>query len=690
MFFAAISARSGSCTRRFVRSSRCAAVLALSAAAMALPTAALAGDRGAFPAAQLPQPARGDEAVRGLGGQLPAVAAWYGMTPQRFAEILRQDRNAWLDRTGRLYYQDEFPAMPQSTTGAEGSLSTAQAAPYDLGQTFLLHSKPGSARVLYLDFDGHAATNTAWNSGTINAPAYDLDGNPAGMSDAEKERIQNIWLRVAEDYAPFDVDVTTQEPAASALLRTSSSDNAYGMRVVITHSSIGVCSGCAGIAFVGAYDFYDSANPGVYQPAWVLYDRLGAGDEKYVAEAIAHEAGHTAGLNHDGTTAGGAYYVGHGSGATGWAPIMGLGYYQNLSQWSRGDYPDASNHEDDLAIMPTYGLALRADDVGSSIGTAASLQGSSSGGVVSVDQSGLIERATDVDYYAFSTAGGSVSLGVVPAARGPNLDLLATVYNASGAAMGSANDPVGVGATLNLNLPAGSYYLAIFGVGDIDPAPGYPDYASLGRYRISGSYADSGSTPTAMPPTATASATPSSGTAPLAVGFSSSGSSDPDGSIVAYAWSFGDGGSSSAANPSHTYGSGSYTATLTVTDSQGLKSSKNLAITASAPPVTRTMAVQSIALRALVYKSGSQCEASVSVLDNYGAPLVGATVSGSWSGVSLGSSSALTGSNGVAVSKSSRVKARTGTCAYTVNGLSLTNYSYDGSRNAETSDSLSY
>ena len=87
------------------------------------------------------------------------------------------------------------------------------------------------------------------------------------------------------------------------------------------------------------------------------------------------------------------------------------------------------------------------------------------------------------------------------------------------------------------------------------------------------------------PPTAVASANPTSGTAPLAVNFSSSGSSDSDGSIAAYAWSFGDGASSGSANPSHTYNAaGNYTATLTVTDNLGATGTASVAIAVAAPP----------------------------------------------------------------------------------------------------------
>ncbi|MEX0766891.1 MAG: PKD domain-containing protein, partial [Microthrixaceae bacterium] len=79
-------------------------------------------------------------------------------------------------------------------------------------------------------------------------------------------------------------------------------------------------------------------------------------------------------------------------------------------------------------------------------------------------------------------------------------------------------------------------------------------------------------------PSAAASVTPDSGKAPLAVTFSSAGSVDPDGTIVSYSWNFGDGSPlSSDANPSHTYGVGTFTAQLTVTDDDG-----NIATTTAA------------------------------------------------------------------------------------------------------------
>jgi PKD repeat protein len=90
--------------------------------------------------------------------------------------------------------------------------------------------------------------------------------------------------------------------------------------------------------------------------------------------------------------------------------------------------------------------------------------------------------------------------------------------------------------------------------------------------------------------TAAASANPTSGVAPLAVNFTggATGGTTP----YSYSWSFGDGGSSSTQNPSHTYSaSGSYTATLSVTDAQNASNSKSLTISVTAAPSQLTAAV---------------------------------------------------------------------------------------------------
>ncbi len=377
----------------------------------------------------------------------------------------------------------EGPALPAPPVGPD-----AQPMDYPLPQTFFLHSNPGASKVIYLDFDGHTTTGTAWNTWSgvepIVTPAYDFDGDASSFSDPELQRIQNVWDIVSEDFIPFDVDVTTEDPGVAALRNTGGGDTAWGVRVVIGPDQMS--TGAGGIAFIGSFDWNSDTPCFVFNVS-----------EKGVAEAASHEVGHTVGLIHDGTSSLG-YYPGHGSGPTGWAPIMGVGYSKQLVQWSRGEYPDANNTEDDLAIITTQnGFGYRTDDHGSTTGTASSL------GVVggtTVSDEGIIERNTDQDYFVFTTGAGTITLDVNPFYRSPNLDVLATLYDDAGTPIATSNPVDALDASFNPTVAAGVYYLSVEGAGK--PAAGidfgYSDYGSLGYYTISGTIfaTDAGDAPT--------------------------------------------------------------------------------------------------------------------------------------------------------------------------------------------------
>ncbi|MBZ0110641.1 MAG: PKD domain-containing protein [Candidatus Scalindua rubra] len=523
----------------------------------------------AFPVVSLPANAQGERAIEALADKLPEVAAWYGSTTEQFSTMLREDHTARIDKGGHLFFVEDAPDQAGETETPSVSAATF---PYD--QTFKLHSLPSSKKVLYIDFDGHSTTGTAWNSSygdPINSPAYDLDGNPSSFSNAELDRIQGIWELVAEDYAPFDVDVTTEDPGQDAIDRSSSSDDRYGTRVVITVDDFASC-GCGGFAYVRVFDYVGS----FYKPAFVFNKSLiGA------AEAISHEAGHNFGLSHDGVTGGAAYYQGQGGGATGWAPIMGVGYYKQLVQWSKGEYADASNTQDDIQIIQNNGALLLADDHGNDQVSATALGSTTDGNTLTLRGNGLIGTRTDVDFFRFMSGVGDISINISPTQLSPNLDILAKLYNASGTLIASSNPVDSLPASINETaLPAGEYFVMIDGVGKGDPqVTGYSDYASLGKYTISGSAPDAGGMqfPVAV---ANASIDPPL-TAPLTANFIGSGSFDPDGSIAEYNWVFGDGSaSSSISDPLHTYyAPGNYTSTLTVTDNDGLTNSTTVVIT---------------------------------------------------------------------------------------------------------------
>ncbi|KNC47443.1 disintegrin [Thecamonas trahens ATCC 50062] len=326
----------------------------------------------------------------------------------------------------------------------------------------LHNSKPGSPYVIFLDFDGHDASGSAW--GSIVAGPYDIDSNTNSFSSTELARISQIWELMAEDYAPFEITVTTNVAVYNAV------SESRRVRCVFT--------------ITDAWYRTPAASP--------TSARLGSGNAMFCGEAGSHEVGHNMGLSHDGTSSAG-YYTGHGSGITGWAPIMGVGYYQDLVQWSRGEYADASQQQDDLAIVggSSNGFGFRADDHSNSRTSGTTLNdGSTPAG------SGFISTRTDVDYFKITIgSSGSMTFTVEPAsANYYNLDIEARLY-AGSSLVSTVNPASDVKAVVTYSGVAGTtYYLRVDGVGKGSPTgTGYTDYGSLGEYRILYSGPPSGS-----------------------------------------------------------------------------------------------------------------------------------------------------------------------------------------------------
>ena len=164
-------------------------------------------------------------------------------------------------------------------------------------------------------------------------------------------------------------------------------------------------------------------------------------------------------------------------------------------------------------------------------------------------------------------------------------------------------------------------------------------------------------------------------------------STDGDGSITQRQWSFGDGGTSSAANPSHTYASGgTFTVSLTVTDDDGAPASTSQFVTVTAPPPPPepdgTMHVADLDGSSTAGRGQAwTATVTISVVDDTGAPLSGATASGSWS--SGGASSCTTDASGsCSVSASVNAKKAT-TIDFTVTDLVLAGYAYAAASNTD-------
>lgn len=429
---------------------------------------------------RLEEPAHGRAAVRELGDDLDVAAAANGMTGTALRDLLLGDRTAWVDVNGRVFFVDPVADTDPGDLPVQAAIDPADA--------FTLHSKPGSQRVIHLDFDGHLVADTAWNDvdgvAETTHPAWTLDGDASTFSTTERNAVASIWSRVAEDYAPFDVDVTTQDPGQAAITRTNSGDLTFGTRVLVSPSADAqshICpSGCGGVAYLGVFDA--TSNHDYYQPAWVFPQSLG-NSSKNIAEAASHEAGHNFDLTHDAAP-GVGYYTGHAM----WAPIMGVGYGRPIVQWSQGDYPGATSLQDDVAVITANGAPYRVDEAGSTVGSAAPLPAGTA----------YVTTRVDTDVFTLGTCSGSVTVAADPAPVSPNLDIELRLLNAAGSTLATAN-PVsatstgdvatGMNASITTTVASGAYYVRVDGVGNgtFNPATGYDDYASLGAYTLSSS-----------------------------------------------------------------------------------------------------------------------------------------------------------------------------------------------------------
>jgi len=381
----------------------------------------------------------------------------------------------------------------------------------DLSNVFRLHSNPTATKTIFLDFDGYQINNSPWeNGGNLS-----LKGFYSTLDSTALTEIQRIWQRVAEDFAPFNVNVTTQDPGTEALRKFGTGDDRWGIRVAFT-SNLNLLTGRAITnAGGGGTAYYNSFNWSTDDVA-LVFNR----GEYTAAETASHEVGHTLGLTHDGAGTTTEDYGGHGgAGATSWGTIMGaswLGNDENVTQWSNAQYLGANNTQNDLAtITGGNGFTYNVDDHGSTLSTATALTG------LTFSSFGIIERNTDIDMFRFDTGAGLVSFNIVNASRafvgsagsyttqylasrGPNLDIAASLFRADGSLVQTFNPADLTTASFSINLAAGTYYLGIDGVGvgnPLAPIPfGYTDYASLGQYMVSGTVQPTGTTP---PPTTT-------------------------------------------------------------------------------------------------------------------------------------------------------------------------------------------
>ena len=367
--------------------------------------------------------------------------------------------------------------------------------PLPLTNLPLLSSRPGAPVSVILKMDGYIDSDPGWvafrnrGTGPIVTPAFDLDGDPLTFNAEELRQIEEIWYRVAEDFSPFNINVTTIAPPTL---------NDFEHVMVI----IGGDNDWAPAA--GGWGQLDGFSTGRANTNYVFSKLFFTPHQ--ISSAASHESGHTFGLLHQSTyDANGVKTAEYNPGDAALAPIMGVGYYTMRDTWWNGtSSTSATSIQDDLAYLTRSAnrtVQYRTDDYGNTIATAFRIP--TSGPTLSVN--GVLEQNGDVDMFEFETNTGTISFSVdglnlrtryndLALTFGTNLDLVLSLYNSSGVLLTQISPTTSLSATFSVAVGVGRHYVAVSGTGE---------YGAIGQYTLTGTVIPLPSTPTMIGPVGT-------------------------------------------------------------------------------------------------------------------------------------------------------------------------------------------
>ena len=271
--------------------------------------------------------------------------------------------------------------------------------------------------VLYLDFDGervYSRIGDFWLGGNyVDIPAYNL--STYGWGGSEAESIDYIADFVREDYAAYNVTITTVEPVSGEYTTIYVGGN---------NDWFNPGSGVIGVAT------YDVGNRDASNYGFAFPDELGiyynySGGEirnfsEYLANLITHEAGHTYGSNHVSDT------------TAIMNPYLSLSPRRNM--FGEGQIPGSSSYQDTQSLFGTnIGYAHGADDYGDNYTDAQSISENST-------ITGLLERRNDTDAFSFTASDDGIITVDIDTTEYGNLDSYLIVYRNSDLALMVQND----------------------------------------------------------------------------------------------------------------------------------------------------------------------------------------------------------------------------------------------------------
>ncbi len=339
-----------------------------------------------------------------------------------------------------------------------------------------LNSNPGASSTIFLDFDGQTVNSPYWNSGT---PFY---ATPSGLTSA---KITTTFYQVAEDFNPFNINITTDSTVYFAAPINKR------QRIIVTAYSSWYGS-AGGVAYVESFRW------GLEIPGFVFANLLNY-NEKNVGEAASHETGHTLGLYHQSLYDANCNFVyeynpGTGSGETSWAPIMGNSYGKTLTLWHRGSSYTCSTIQDDLAILSgsANGFGYKVDSVGNTYRQASTVsmtqvaQPNNQPSTTGFNVSSQINTSSDVDMFKIdvtSTSRFQISArGSAGTTTKPNVDIRMSILDSRGNVINTYNPLNSLDVTIDSTINSGTYYLSITNSANSNVS----NYGMLGDYSISG------------------------------------------------------------------------------------------------------------------------------------------------------------------------------------------------------------
>ena len=413
----------------------------------------------------------GGEFVQFSGSGTSFTATFVPWSSSTAPAIVSIPRGAFADVAGN------YNTVPASVSMEVNTLPPDQGG-IDQVDIPAFSSNPGAPNTIYLDFNGFLGSfryeelvqlifySTVERSVTASFTTFDMDGSGLTLSQQERQAIELIWAIVAEDYSPFDVNVTTVPP-----------DNST--------SNLQVVIGTIGNAnpwFENSLGFggYNSFNNDFPNIVFVAADRILSrnGDVDFIGISASHEAGHAFGLRHssvvernaDGTC---SVIREYNPGNSEISPIMGNGsgnrtLWANDDSWrpQLGGTKQFYERKDDIYKL-RYVLGERQTEPEN-----LSQQGNS------VTGSGVISYPGQHDYWWFETCAGDVSFDVTVPQGINNLDVKVQITDQWGNVKIDWVAPSdSFNATIRGRLNAGYYRLVIKGNGL---------YGDVGQYKIQG------------------------------------------------------------------------------------------------------------------------------------------------------------------------------------------------------------